>query len=210
MTLKELLKKHGLDDDVISQVLEEMKANKIFTASEENMDVRYPKLKADFDALTAQHTEAQTLIDNLKKGSKDNESMQAQIADYQNTVQKLQAELEEERRDNALKFALVSAGANADDVDYLIFTVKRNGDELKLDANGQIKGIDNIVKDVKTAKPNMFAAGEGKSGKRFEPNPLPDGQDKTVTREQFQKMDYSQRLNLKNTNPEAYKKLTGH
>ena len=210
MTLKELLKKHGLDDDVISQVLEEMKANKIFTASEENMDVRYPKLKADFDALTAQHTEAQTLIDNLKKGSKDNESMQAQIADYQNTVQKLQAELEEERRDNALKFALVSAGANADDVDYLIFTVKRNGDELKLDANGQIKGIDNIIKDVKTAKPNMFAAGEGKSGKRFEPNPLPDGQDKTVTREQFQKMDYSQRLNLKNTNPEAYKKLTGH
>ena len=210
MTLKELLKKHGLDDDVISQVLEEMKANKIFTASEENMDVRYPKLKADFDALTAQHTEAQTLIDNLKKGSKDNESMQAQIADYQNTVQKLQAELEEERRDNALKFALISAGANADDVDYLIFTVKRNGDELKLDANGQIKGIDNIVKDVKTAKPNMFAAGEGKSGKRFEPNPLPDGQDKTVTREQFQKMDYSQRLNLKNTNPEAYKKLTGH
>lgn len=210
MTLKELLKKHGLDDDVISQVLEEMKANKIFTASEENMDVRYPKLKADFDALTAQHTEAQTLIDNLKKGSKDNESMQAQIADYQNTVQKLQAELEEERRDNALKFALVSAGANADDVDYLIFTVKRNGDELKLDENGQIKGIDNIVKDVKTAKPNMFAAGEGKSGKRFEPNPLPDGQDKTVTREQFQKMDYSQRLNLKNTNPEAYKKLTGH
>jgi DNA repair ATPase RecN len=210
MTLKELLKKHGLDDDVISQVLEEMKANKIFTASEENMDVRYPKLKADFDALTAQHTEAQTLIDNLKKGSKDNESMQAQIADYQNTVQKLQAELEEERRDNALKFALVSAGANADDVDYLIFTVKRNGDELKLDANGQIKGIDNIIRDVKTAKPNMFAAGEGKSGKRFEPNPLPDGQDKTVTREQFQKMDYSQRLNLKNTNPEAYKKLTGH
>jgi DNA repair ATPase RecN len=208
--LKELLKKHGLDDDVISQVLEEMKANKIFTASEENMDVRYPKLKADFDALTAQHTEAQTLIDNLKKGSKDNESMQAQIADYQNTVQKLQAELEEERRDNALKFALVSAGANADDVDYLIFTVKRNGDELKLDANGQIKGIDNIIRDVKTAKPNMFAAGEGKSGKRFEPNPLPDGQDKTVTREQFQKMDYSQRLNLKNTNPEAYKKLTGH
>ena len=61
MTLKELLKKHGLDDDVISQVLEEMKANKIFTASEENMDVRYPKLKADFDALTAQHTEAQTV-----------------------------------------------------------------------------------------------------------------------------------------------------
>jgi DNA repair ATPase RecN len=210
MTLKELLKKHGLDDDVISQVLEEMKANKIFTASEENMDVRYPKLKADFDALTAQHTEAQTLIDNLKKGSRDNESMQAQIADYQNTVQKLQAELEEERRDNALKFALVSAGANADDVDYLIFTVKRNGDELKLDANGQIKGIDNIIRDVKTAKPNMFAAGEGKSSKRFEPNPLPDGQDKTVTREQFQKMDYSQRLNLKNTNPEAYKKLTGH
>ena len=210
MTLKELLKKHGLDDDVISQVLEEMKANKIFTASEENMDVRYPKLKADFDALTAQHTEAQTLIDNLKKGSKDNESMQAQIADYQNTVQKLQAELEEERRDNALKFALVSAGANADDVDYLIFTVKKTGDDLKLDANGQIKGIDNIIKDVKTAKPNMFATGESKSGKRFEPNPLPDGQDKTVTREQFQKMDYSQRLNLRNTNPEAYKKLTGH
>ena len=40
MTLAELLKAKGIDDNIIQAIQEEMKANKIFTASEENLDER--------------------------------------------------------------------------------------------------------------------------------------------------------------------------
>ena len=48
MTLQEILKAKGLDDTAVESVIGEMKQNKIFTASEENLDVRYGKLKGDF------------------------------------------------------------------------------------------------------------------------------------------------------------------
>ena len=37
LTLAELLKAKGLDDATINTIMEEMKANKIFTAGEENL-----------------------------------------------------------------------------------------------------------------------------------------------------------------------------
>ena len=44
MTLQEILKAKGMSDEDIESTIGEMKQNKIFTTSHENMDVRYPKL----------------------------------------------------------------------------------------------------------------------------------------------------------------------
>ena len=44
MTLQEILKSQGLSDEQIESVIGEMKQNKIFTVSEENLDIRYGKL----------------------------------------------------------------------------------------------------------------------------------------------------------------------
>lgn len=41
MTLQEILKAKGLSDEDIESVIGEMKQNKIFTAAEENLDIRY-------------------------------------------------------------------------------------------------------------------------------------------------------------------------
>ena len=54
MTISEILKAKGISDDVIKGVLEDMKANKVFTASEENLDIRYGKLKTDHEGVTKQ------------------------------------------------------------------------------------------------------------------------------------------------------------
>ena len=51
MTLQEILKAKGLDDKAVESVIGEMKQNKIFTSNEENLDIRYNKLKTDFDSL---------------------------------------------------------------------------------------------------------------------------------------------------------------
>jgi predicted DNA-binding protein YlxM (UPF0122 family) len=45
MNLIEILKAKGISDDIIKAVQDDMKTNKIFTASEENLDIRYKKLK---------------------------------------------------------------------------------------------------------------------------------------------------------------------
>lgn len=153
MNLEELLKKYLDDDKKIAELLEEMKNNKIFTASEENLDTRYSKLKGDFDAKSKEHDEATKLIEELKKSSAGNEENLNKIKTYEGQVAELQKELEQTKVESALKVAL--ANAKVTDVDYVAFKVKEKG-ELKLDDKGNIKGIDDTLKDIKTAYPNFF------------------------------------------------------
>ena len=122
MTLEELLKAQGIEDAKISAVLTSMKENKIFTASEENLDVRYGKLKAEHDGKLGELGEASKLIDELKKSSKGNEEFQGKITEYESQMQTLQAELETTKLESAVKVALLSE--KAQDVDYLTFKLK--------------------------------------------------------------------------------------
>jgi hypothetical protein len=153
MTLQEILKAQGLTDEQIEKVVGEMKQNKIFTASEENLDTRYGKLKADHDGVTKQLTEANTLIEQLKKGTTDNEALQSKITGYETTVADLQKQLEAERLDSAVKIALLASGCK--DVDYLTFKLKEKG-ELALDESGKVKGMDDKLAALKTQFPTQF------------------------------------------------------
>ena len=140
MTLQEILKAKGLDAKAVEETIDEMKQNKIFTASEENLDIRYGKLKTDFDALTKQHGESTTLIERMKKDNAGNEALQSKITEYETKVQQMETELQQTKIDSALKVALLEAKVS--DVDYLTFKIKEKG-ELKINEDGKIKGIDN-------------------------------------------------------------------
>jgi hypothetical protein len=153
MTLQEILKAKGLTDEQIESTIGEMKQNKIFTASEENLDTRYGKLKADHDGVTKQLTEANTLIEQLKKGTTDNEALQSKITGYETTVADLQKQLEAERLDSAVKIALLASGCK--DVDYLTFKLKEKG-ELALDESGKVKGMDDKLAALETQFPTQF------------------------------------------------------
>lgn len=204
MTIAEILKAKGLDDKVIAEIQEEMKTNKIFTASEENLDIRYGKLKTDHDGKVAELTEAQNLIAELKKNNKGNEGLQQRITDYEGQVAQLQAELAQTKLDSAIKVELLAAKAL--DVDYLTFKLKEKG-ELALDDNGKIKGWDDKLAALKTQFSTQF---ETSSQKKIEENKLPGsgGGENTITKETFAKMGYQDRLKLYNENPEAYAELS--
>lgn len=116
--------------------------------------------KSKIDELTEQlglrdkeKEETTKLIDDLKKSSAGNEENLNKIKTYEGQVAQLQKELEETKIESALKLAL--ANAKVTDVDYVAFKVKEKG-ELKLDDKGNIKGIDETLKDIKTAYPNFF------------------------------------------------------
>ena len=204
MTIAEILKAKGIDDAVIQEIQNEMKSNKIFTASEENLDVRYGKLKTDHEGKLAELTEAQNLIAELKKSNKGNEELQGKIGAYETQVAQLQAELEQTKLESAIKVELLSSKAL--DVDYLTFKLKEKG-ELALDENGKIKGWDDKIAALKTQFPTQF---ESAQQKNILENKLPDNDDKGsgVTKEAFAKMGYQDRLKLFNESPETYNELT--
>ena len=206
MTISEILKAKGVADEVITAVLEDMKANKIFTASEENLDVRYGKLKTDHEGKVKELDEANALIAELRKSNKSNEGIQTKISEYESTVQNLQAELEQTKLESAIKVELLSA--KAVDVDYLTFKLKEKG-ELALDEDGKIKGWDDKLAGLKTQFPNQFEAA-GK--KNILENKLPgndEGHD-TITKESLLKMPYAERMKIFNENPDAYKSAMGN
>lgn len=203
MTLAELLKSKGIEDSIIEGIIADMKTNRIFTASEENLDVRYGKLKTDHEGKLKELTEAQNLIAELKQSSKGNEDLQGKITTYEQQVQQLQAELEQTKLDSAINVGLLAAGVKPDDVDYVTFKLKAKG-ELALDENGKIKGWDDKVAALKTQLPAQF---ENTGSKRYEENRLPDGDGNgdALTRESILKKPYAERMKLYNENPEAYK-----
>ena len=207
MTIQEIMKNQGVDDEVIKTILEEMKKNKIFTASEENLDIRFGKLKADHDALTQKDAESQKLISELQSAPKGQEEVQKQIADYQAQIAKQDEELKQAKTESAMKIGLLSAGAKASDIDYLLFKLNHDADwKPELDDNGQVKGLDDKVKGLKTQFPVQF---EASSTKKIDEKKLDKPDDKqTVTKDDFKKMGYQSKLKLFNENPELYNELS--
>ena len=203
MNLIEIMKAKGISDDIIKAVQEDMKANKIFTSAEENIDIRYGKLKTEHEAVVKERDEGKALIESLQKSSKGNEDLQGKITAYETQVTQLQAELQQTKLDNAIKVELLSNKAL--DVDYLTFKLKEKG-ELTLDENGKIKDWDDKLAGLKVQFPTQF---ETSGAKKIEENKLPDldSGNKVVTKEEFNKMGYNSRVEFKRNNPEQYSQL---
>lgn len=171
MTITEILKAAGLDDNAIQTITENMKTNKIFTASEENLDIRYGKLKDQHAGQTKQLEEALALIETMKKDTKGQEDLQKKITDSEARMAQLEKENLELRAESGMDRALIAAGAKQSDLDYLKFQWRKKG-EIAFDDQGEIKGKDDAVAALKTQCPAQFENG---GGKKYEERKLPGG-----------------------------------
>lgn len=205
MDFKELLIKYGVTEDKLDALFGEMKTNKFFLTGEENMDVRYPKLKADNDTNIAKLAEANTLIEQLRKSAKGNDDLQTKISEYETKVGELEAENQKLKIETATKVALLEAGG--DDIDYLLY--KLGATDLKLNEKGEVEGLEGLINNLKTSSPNHF---KQSSKKKIDENKLDDGKPteagSSVTKEEFGKMGYKARVELKQNNPELYAELS--
>ena len=191
-----------------------MKENNIFTTAHENMDVRYPKMKTDYEGAIQERDAANATIAELKKAAKGQADMQAIITNHEGTIQKLTEQLAQEKLNAAIKVGLLSE--KAVDVDYLTFKLneklKGDGETLTLDDNGNIKGWKDKVDGLRTQFPNMFeAANDGSNPDGYEVVPLPlrkgSGGNDAITAETFRSMNFEQRLALKQKNEALYNTL---
>lgn len=119
---------------------------------------KYDALQAQLDGKDTELTAANDLIAELKKGTKGNEGLQGKITGYETQVAQLQAELAKTRLDNAIQLAL--RDAKAVDPDYLAYKLheKYKPEELTLDENGKVKGMDEKLSGLKTQFPAQFEA----------------------------------------------------
>lgn len=201
MNLLEILKANGIDDEVASKITADMKANKVFTASEENLDIRYGKLKNE-------HTASNQQIADLQSQIAQFEDFKSQNLALLEEANKKFALLEEEnariKTDYALDRALMEA--KVQDVDYMKFKIKEKHPEgFKLDENGKVESINTVLDDLKVQFPNQFS----KTEKKIEEKKLEKTDDTNtgITTEQFNKMNYHEKAKLFKENPEQYAEL---
>jgi len=205
MTIAEILKAKGISDELVQAVLDDMKTNKIFTASEENLDVRYGKLKNDHETVVKERDEANKKNAELMKSSNANEELQRQVTEQATQIATLQAKLEETQIDADMHVALLSEGVKPDDIDYVMFKLKAKG-KLERGEDGKIKDMDDKIAALKTQLPSQFT---GEKKKNILENKLPGDpenmQHEGITREALLKKPYAERMRIYNENPEAYK-----
>lgn len=205
MNFTEILKTQGLTDEVIVKISADMKSNKIFLASEENLDVRFNKVKLELEQSNQELAKSQALITELQKGNKGNEELQAKVKGYEDEIASLKKANETQRVESALDRVLIEA--QVQDVDYVKFKIKEKGTELKLDEQGNLTGVKDMLDALKVQLPNQFV----NSTQQVKEIKLPNNDnpnDKGVTKEQYNKMSYQERLKLFNENKEAFQELS--
>ena len=205
MNFTEILKAQGLTDEQIVNVSAEMKSNKIYLASEENLDVRYNKLKLESEQANQELAKSQALITELQKGNKGNEELQAKVKGYEDEIANLKKANEKQRVESALDRVLLEA--NVQDVDYVKYKIKEKGTELKLDEQGNLTGVKDMLDALKVQLPNQFS-NSTQQVKEFKLPTNDNPNDKGISKEQFNKMSYQERLKLFNENKEAFQELT--
>ena len=201
MNLLEILKANGIDDEVATKITADMKANKIFTAGEDNLDVRYSKLKNDYTASTQQITDLQSQIAQFEQAKSQNVAL---LEEANRKFAELEAENARIKTDYALDRALMEA--KVQDVDYMKFKLKEKHPEgFKLDENGKVESINTVLDDLKVQFPNQFS----KTEKKIEEKKLEKTDDTNtgITSEQFSKMNYHEKAKLFKENPEQYAEL---
>lgn len=169
---------------------------------------KYDALQEALNGKDSELTNANKLIEDLKKASKGNEDMQGKFKQYEQQNTQLQAELQETKIKSAIKVALMSE--KAVDVDYLTFKLneklKEKGETLELDENDNIKGWSDKLSGLKTQFPTMFESASSKDGyKVLDENKLKQGDNSdTLTKSELLKKPYAERARIAQENPEAY------
>lgn len=204
MNFLEILTTNGITEEVAVKITSEMKSNKIFLANEENLDVRYSKLKMESEADKAELLKSQTLISELQNGNKANDELQIKIKEYQDEIATLKEANEAQKIESALDRALIEA--NVQDVDYVKFKLKEKGTEWKLDENGKLENIKTALDDLKIQLPNQFKSSEKKVDELKLQTDVKT--DKGVTKEDYTKMSYADRVKLFTNDKETFDEVS--
>lgn len=158
---QEILKKY-LDGDKLDGLFKELKDGGVHFAGEENLDIRYGKLKNDMDEKTKLYDEAQKHIEELTKSAHTTGELKAKQAEYEKRIKALENENNQIKIDSALNQELLKAKAK--DTEFLIFKIKKEYQNKKTPCefgeDGKLKGLNEILSDIKSKHSSLFESDE--------------------------------------------------
>ncbi|WP_298042543.1 phage scaffolding protein [uncultured Clostridium sp.] len=144
MDLKEILKEAGVEDKAIKQIITTMKAEKIYTTSEENADIRLKKNKEKIEKLESELGDAVTKIESFKDLENEKETLSKE-------VENLKKAATEKDFNTALTSALKEAKVKNEKL------VKALLDNEKLTLkDGKLEGIEDQLKTIKEENDFLF------------------------------------------------------
>lgn len=175
-----------------------------------SINAEFPKNaipKATFNDVSEQLKTANTTISNLKKNNTDNETLQKTIKDHEATIVTQKTDYESKIKnltlDTAINSLLTTNKAKHSD----LLASKFDREKLVINADGTVTGLDEQFKGIKDTYKDLF---EQTLGGNPPANPEGGSGGATgVTKEQFNKMGYKEKVNLYNTNKEVYDQLKG-
>ena len=155
MTFKEYLISKGLTEEQAETITGGMAENKFFLASEEKLDERYAKMKAQKEQLETQITTNQKELETLKETAKGNEELTKQLTELQTAFDNSKAESEsamkEQQKDFAIKLALKDS--NTLDGDIVMSLI--NKESINVTDDG-LHGLKDQLEKIQEEKPFLF------------------------------------------------------
>ena len=203
----EVLKKCGVEEDKANEIVKAMNEAKIYTTNLENVDVRYNKLQEQKKQLEEASKTYQKQLEKLTKNDADVEALNKLVEQLQLSNKELETNHKQEMDRLQFNFALDSALTNAKSKNNKALRALLDVDSIKYQ-EGKFEGLQEQIEalqkdasylfDLNTAPSNTGGIGNfGRGGKA------------SITKEDFNKMSYNDRVKLYNENPEMYTELSG-
>lgn len=153
--LKEILKKQGLDDNAVENILNAMKEAKVYISKNENIDERYSKLKNQKSELEKLISDREKQLEELSKNSNNSSELQKQLVDLQKLNETTKADYETRIANMEFDYSLNDAlkGAKCKNTKALKALLNMENINLK---NGKLEGLDEQLETLKANEGYLF------------------------------------------------------
>lgn len=192
-----------LSEEVLNKIYSE--ANRLEGLGRQGLEAEKNNLNTSLNDVNAKLTEYEETIKNLQEKANGNEEIQKELDDLKKTIKASEKATAEAKRNAQIEDALNLVMGDKKFVnDYtknaLIADIKS---ELNKEENAY-KGISDIFNSLTKDKEGIFA----NPHQANQDIPPAGNTEDTITKEQFDKMGYKERLALYNENKELYQELT--
>ncbi|MBE7332508.1 phage scaffolding protein [Staphylococcus haemolyticus] len=181
----------------------EIDKQKVIDAIDESKSGMVPRSRlndknAEIEELKAEITNRDNQIVELQNSVKDDSELQKELEEVKQSNAEWQDKYKQSQLNNAVKLAVAKEANDADDI--LAFV---NKDELELQDDGTVKGLDKAIETLKESKPYLFADNKPVGNKPADGETMQTG----ITKEQFDSMSVAERTELFINDRATYDKL---
>lgn len=195
---KEQLQALNLTEEQINAIIEDYGKNYVSKAQFNEKNDAYKQAKQEIENLTND-------ISTLSEANKANEALQSQIKELQDAATQREADYNENIKNMKIDTAITKALSKSGAMNETILTGLLDRTKIAIGEDNTITGIQEQIVALKESDPYLFKQDSIKGVVPGDATPKThDG----ITKEQFNKMSYLDRVQLQESNPDLYSELS--